>query len=113
MTPITPEAGLPNELRILLACLRPPDSENLSTVPLLLDEQIDWEYLWDMASWHGVLPFLARSLARENRVPAEFRERLQAAAFQIAARNLHLASVVAKVSSALESASIPLISYKG
>ena len=102
------------ELQLLLATLRPShDAANEQQIHTLLSETLNWDYLLSMAEWHGVLPLVARGLSAQPTVPDAIRSRLQQAAFATAARNLHIASLATRIAVSLESAGVPVISYKG
>jgi hypothetical protein len=79
----------------------------------LLKKEISWDYLLDMAAWHGVIPLLAKRLVGYPAVPSSVVKLLRESALTNAANNLFLSAELTKLSTALGSYGIPYIPYKG
>jgi hypothetical protein len=48
----------PAEKTVLLLCLRPrTDRSHLTKIRELLQNPLDWEYLYNFAEYHGLAPF--------------------------------------------------------
>jgi hypothetical protein len=103
------------EFRLLLACTTPrlaPDAQ--CAVDDLLRQSLDWDYLLNLGTWHGMLPLLAHHLtARVNLVPAKISQFLLEYSSFNARGNLRLAAELLNISAALETCGIPHIPYKG
>jgi hypothetical protein len=81
----------------------------------LLAGPIDWQYLLDLAEWHGLEPLLFHHLSRYagGIVLPETIRGLRESCREIVWRNLILASKLQSVSAHLQSRRIEHISYKG
>ena len=96
-----------NELQLLLRCLQVDFQSTIDVQPL------DWECFVQMAEWHGVLSVVAERLRENQNVPANIIQRLRAAQFNTAARNLFLASQLEQLASSFDAERIPYIPWKG
>jgi hypothetical protein len=82
----------------------------------LLTGPIDWEYLLDLAAFHGVVPLLANSLLADDfsgRVPQPFRDWLKRVSSQTLYTNVILSAEAHKVLSAFSQRGIEAIPLKG
>ncbi len=99
------------ELRVLLACARPSPGLEIDS---LLSESIEWNYLLKMASWHGILGLLSRTLAKvPDKVPDSVRRFLAECESLITRRNLLLSSELLRISEALTDCGVRHLVYKG
>ena len=89
-----------------------PDGDS-SSPALLSAEHLNWEYLLDMAEWHGVLPLAANGLSGHPSATAEVCQAMHDGLLAIASWNLRLASELASISADLESRGVRHIPYKG
>jgi Uncharacterised nucleotidyltransferase len=101
------------ELSLLLACLRTDPETVGPRLTELLKQDLSWDYLLDMAAWHGVIPLLAKRLVGHPSVPPGMVERLTVFARVTAAKNLFLSAELIKLSTALTAHGIQHIPYKG
>jgi hypothetical protein len=104
------------EDRLLLDCARtslPPAVAE--RVQRSLHGEVDWEYLLNTASWHGVLPLLCKHLNRlsPEAVPSASLDAMQARFRGNSAHNLTLAAELLKILQLLESNGISALAFKG
>ena len=89
----TPAAALRPEAELLLCCARNRmDSETAARIRVLVQHDIDWEYLFRTASEHGIAPLLYRHLnaVSPESVPKETLDRLRDHFHDNSRRNLFL-----------------------
>ena len=105
-----------SEHELVLACvsavLNHSDAEHTLTI---LNQKIDWDYVFRFARRHGVLPLVYVHLRRAaaGQVPANSMLRFRNYYQENAARNVLLAEELTQVLGSLASAGIEAISYKG
>lgn len=125
-----PHAALRPEARLLIACARTDCARlqiDTSTqnacdtaydINLLLEEDLDWEYLLENALRHGMEPLLYWRLkavepeARQN-IPAEVWREIEQSFFYNAGKNLLLTRELLKILAALAEQNIDAVPYKG
>ena len=111
-----PKAALRPEARLLLCCarleLRPGDREQITQ---LLDSDLDWTYLLDIASRHGLRPLLYRHLnaVAAARVPKAIFAALWAWYECTGRRNQAMKEELLKILRLFRSSGVPAIPYKG
>jgi Uncharacterised nucleotidyltransferase len=104
------------EAELLLCCARTrigPDTAE--RVRQLLKEQIDWNYLIEIASYHGTIPLLFWNLSRlaPDDVPETTLNQLKAASNAIACRNLSLTGELLKLLNRFRDRGIRALPLKG
>ena len=106
----------PREIEILLSCARPQITrERADTIRKVLQDGVDWEYMFRIAGRHGLLPLLFDRLnticpesvpeAQLNRLKTYFRANL--------ARNLFLTGQLLKLLNFFEDHGIPAVPFRG
>ena len=104
------------EAELLLCCARTRmDSEKAARIRVLLQHDIDWEYLFRTASEHGIAPLLYRHLNAvcPESVPKETLDRLRDHFHDNSRRNLFLTGELLSLLHLFETQQIPAISFKG
>lgn len=104
------------EIQLLLSCARTNiDSEKAKQIKILLQENIDWDYLIQIARWHGVMPLLYSSLNSicPQAIPSAQLAQLRSYFHTNARRSLFLTSELLKVLNLLQTHEISAIPYKG
>ncbi|MCG5062157.1 MAG: nucleotidyltransferase family protein [Limnoraphis sp. WC205] len=104
------------EIELLLCCARTNiDPETAERIKTLLQENIDWAYLIQIAACHGVMPLLYQSLntTYPNLVPNAILKQLQNDFHANAARNLLLTTELLKLLNLFKEHNIPAIPFKG
>jgi hypothetical protein len=104
--------GLPLEWKVLLGCARPQlDADSADAIRGALQEGIDWNRLYRLASRHRLVPFVYRHLHAldPDAVPASFRLQFLANARFALQRAGELLELV----HAFEAADILAVPYKG
>lgn len=112
---ILPE-GTPLEFHVLLsACRVFLGTEEPERLEGLLGQGPDWDRLLALASRHGVMPLLYRSIGRLNSqvVPQDWMARLRARYMQNAARNIRMTGELLRILNILKEAGIKAIPLKG
>jgi len=106
--------ALPAEIELLrgIAHLKLSDDDKKSIESLLADIQ-DKSQLCDLASAHGLLPFLYLHSQHFTDWLKPIQPKINSYFFQISFHNLQMAQYLAKLHSALTRASIPMLAYKG
>lgn len=104
------------ETRLLLDCSRtslPPEVGE--RIKQLVRSNLNWKYLIDTASWHGVLPLLCHNLSRigADTVPSTPLQQLRARFRTNSVRNLRLAADLLKILQFLEANGISAVAFKG
>jgi hypothetical protein len=104
------------EVELLLCCARTHiDAGTAERIRETLSDEIDWAYLIQTASWHGVMPLLYRSLNTicPESVPKAIFEQLWKDFLVNAQRNLILTVELLKLLELLEGNGICAIPFKG
>ncbi len=112
----TPMVEMRPEVELLLCCTRTcMDLERAERTKILLQEDIDWDYLIRTALWHGVMPLLYSNLNATcpEAVPHARLAQLRNYFHTNARRNLFLTGELLKVLNLFEAHAIPAIPYKG
>ena len=112
----TPAAVMRTEAELLLCCARTRiDSEKAMRIRVLLQRDIDWEYLFRTASEHGITPLLYRHLnaTLPGAVPNETLNQLRDYFHDNSRRNLFLTGELLNLLSLFETHKIPAIAFKG
>ncbi len=112
---VLPE-DVPPEFRVLLsACRVFLGTEEPARLEALLGQGPDWDRLLALASRHGVMPLLYRSLGKIDRkvVPQEWLARLRAIYMQNAAKNIKMTMELLRILDALKEAGIKAVPLKG
>jgi hypothetical protein len=101
----------------LLLCLSRVniDSERAEKIKILLQNDIDWSYLIQLALRHGLMPLLYRNLktTHPDAVPKGTLEQLRKYFLINASRNIYLTQELIKLLHLLEKDGIVAITYKG
>ena len=106
----------PSEIDILLSCARPQITpERAATIREVLQNGIDWEYLFRVAGRHGLMPLLYYQLNAicPESVPAALLNRLKTRFHANLAYNLFLTAELLKLLSLFENHGIPAVPFKG
>lgn len=81
---------------------------------LLVEQSIDWWKLFELATWHGTCPLIARLLGEfQDIVPADVWSRFREKANSTAKKNVLFAAELIKLKALLDGNGIEFISYKG
>ena len=108
-------ATLP-EVDLLLCCIRASiDLKVVERIDALLDEDIDWSKLLEMANSFGVIPLLYKNLKtiQLKRFPKTFLVKLQDHFHDNARNAIRLTGELVKILDLFEANNIPAIPYKG
>ena len=111
-----PVTGTRLENELLICCARTClDSKNAERLKTLLQEDIDWKYLIEIANLHGVMPLLYLNLSNHysELVPQNVLTELQNNFYANASANLALTSKLVEILNLFEEHNIPVIPYKG
>jgi hypothetical protein len=118
--PQAPESLLPDdtplEFRVILsACRVFLGTEEPMRLEALLQQGPEWERLLTLASRHGVMPLLYRSISQNcpRAVPAEWLARLRMQYMMNAARNMKMTAELLRILDALKEAGIKGMPLKG
>lgn len=101
---------------LLLGTAASLSSDNSKRLSQILAGNVDWEYLLDLAEYHGVAPLLAHNLARSDlidKVPGIFLEQLSRIYSESIHRNIFLSDELVKILSILNQNGIDVITLKG
>lgn len=104
------------EKQLLLCCARTRlDPYSAGSIRGLAGEKLDWPYLFELATEHGVVPLLYSKLKAvcPDEVPPQWAERLREAFQQNARRNLFLTGELFRILEAFQANGISAIPYKG
>ena len=104
------------EAELLLCCARTRlDSEKADPIEVLLQEDMDWEYLLRAAHWNGMMPLLYSHLNAtcSTAVPPLILKQLREDFHENTKRNLFLTAELLRILSLLEARGILAIPYKG
>lgn len=105
------------EFELLLCSARTEiDAPVAQRMQHLLEENLDWQALLSLASYHRVLPLLYRSLkttSLEAQVPSDVAAYLRRALHMTAGFNLSLLKELGRVLALFDAAGISVIAFKG
>ena len=104
------------ENQLLVCCARVPlEVGNADRIEALLQRSIDWEYVFEMAAEHRILPLMYwhLSTASPEAVPENFLRRLRPYFGTNKLRALLLAKELLNLHELFERRKIPIIPYKG
>ncbi|MFN6537643.1 MAG: nucleotidyltransferase family protein [Nostoc sp. EkiNYC01] len=104
------------EIELLLCCTRTHiDSETAERIKTLLQQNIDWTLLIQIATYHGTIPLLYQSLNKigKEAIPQTVLTQLQNRYHANASRNLFLSHELLKILKLFEANKIPAIPFKG
>jgi Uncharacterised nucleotidyltransferase len=110
------ESDRDSEIELLLCCSRThPDPLQLDRIQALVQQQLDWNYLLERATYHNLLPLLDRQLQQidPQAIPPEVIAQLRANFNDNFQRNLRLTAELVKLSRLFESQQVPMMSFKG
>lgn len=105
-----------SEIELLLCCTRTEISPAMAElIQNLAQQQLDWDYLLNIASQHGILPLLYRSLQQTcpKVIPPDVLSRLRDSSQKIALYNLFLVRELIAIVKLCQSRQIPLLPHKG
>ncbi len=105
-----------SELRLLLCCVElNATQEILSQIPLLLQEETDWDFLLSKAQVHRVLPLLYNALVPElqDYIPAKIFKTLKLSYTETIFRNLYMAGNLNKILTFFKENNILALPFKG
>ena len=97
---------------ILLVARRELDDERRAELRLLLQQEINWEYLFATAHAHGVLPLLHKHLSGEG-VPSHFLSRLKRESVANSQNVLHLIAKQLRVVKLFKENGVRVALFKG
>jgi len=112
----TPQSRGDVEIELLLRCASVPVVETQDRrIRELLHDRIDWDYLLQMATRHGLRPILYRRLKATypELVPQSHLENLRASARHTVARNMLLQAELHELLRAFAGENIPALPHKG
>lgn len=104
------------EQELLLCCARKQvDAETSARIQDLLNNELDWPYLWQIAHHHAVAPLLYWNLraACSERVSPKLMQRLQDSFCLNNEKNMILVRELIRLVKLFNDKNIPLIPYKG
>lgn len=109
-------AELRPEIQLLLGCARASYDPSLANqLRLLVEPGMDWDYLLQAASRHGIVGLLYQGLSATGAdyVPADVIDKLKATCLANAQHNLYLTRCLLTLLRAFESQSVSAVPYKG
>lgn len=104
------------EVELLLCCAHTHvDDGNADRIKFLVQQDLDWDFLLQLASNHGVLPLLYTNLKATcpEAIPTSVLDRLHRSFRAIAQRNMLLAEELVRVLGCLGEHEIVAVPYKG
>lgn len=102
------------EIELLLCCARTSVDDGASKIKYLLEKNIDWNYLIQIAVLHKVMPLVYTSLTSVgDAVPQEVLNKLRSLFHANAQSNLFLTGELLKILASLEANGIKAVPYKG
>src|SRR5690348_18187962 len=104
------------ECELLLCCARTKASpETLTRIRELTTYDLDWDYLFNLARRHALIPLLYVNLAREGAdlIPSSFLAKLKTQYQENYARNIILTDELCRLIDIFKKAGIEAIPYKG
>jgi hypothetical protein len=107
--------GSNREVELLLLTAQPPQTDiNVERIRGLTGSQLNWDFLYQLARRHSLLPLLYQRLhSAYDLIPADALQRLRRAYQENVARNLIFADELVQLTRALTDAGIESIAYKG
>lgn len=104
-----------NEIALLFLCARTTIQGHEETVRRLLEKDLDWAFVLEQASRHGVDPLVYHHLFQleDEESPADVRDTLQTRREGVLVRNLHRVQGLLEVVEGLEGNGIPVLAFKG
>lgn len=105
-----------SETELILCCARTElDDRTIENIKTLLQQELNWQNVIEIAAKQGVLPLLYYNLNRvdSDRIPTEILKQLRSYFQTNARRNLLLTAELIKILEALEKNKIDAISFKG
>ena len=106
----------PAEKSFLLLCLRPrTDRSHLTQIHELLENPLDWEYLYNFAEYHGLAPFFYHQLNKLDldNLPLDFLKRLKRSYQKNVARSIVLTDELVSLTRELQAIGVESVPYKG
>lgn len=104
------------EHELLLLCSRVKVSDDAARrIKTLAAEAIDWDYIFQLAQRHAVLPLLHRQLnaCAPDSLPRAFRQKLATRFRENATRNILLTAELLKIVKLFEDEGVAVLAYKG
>lgn len=104
------------ELALLLCCSRTRiEPDVMEQIKRLITQDIDWDYLLDLATQHGVAPLLYKNLKEHapGLLPHKARVSLRDIVLHNTAHNLRLLYELKRITKAFADRNIPMIPFKG
>ena len=104
------------ERELLLCCARTQASpQTVSRLRYLATQNLDWDYLFNLARRHALIPLLYVNLAREGAdlIPYSFLAKLKMQYQENYARNIILTNELCRLIDIFKQAGIEAIPYKG
>lgn len=104
------------EVELLVHCARTElDAETSNRIKVFVGQDIDWEYLLELARQHGVTPLLHKQLTAitESAVPDTTRKLLQNAFQRNVEQNLYRTSELHRLLARFDDRDIRVIPFKG
>ncbi|MFQ6061743.1 MAG: nucleotidyltransferase family protein [Methanosarcinales archaeon] len=107
--------NLSPESKVLLYCARKTMNEaTKSKLKETLNNNLDWNYIMESASIHGISPLLYHNLSKtENNIPKEVMKKLKKHYYANFARNMFQYEELSKVLNSFKDAGIEVIVLKG
>lgn len=110
------QLGYKTEVELIIACSRTRiPVERMASISSMLREQLDWDYIFDVASRNAVFPLLVWNLLNHfnESLSAEIEEKI-AAAFQEHLRaNMFRTAKLLEIVRLFKSCNIPILPFKG
>jgi hypothetical protein len=102
---------------LLLLCVTDSlSATSQQRIEQILDQPLNWKYLLNLATLHGIIPLVAHNLAKSGfsaRIPQPYREKLNRSYKQMSYYNLVLARELGNVITALIQRRVEVITLKG
>ncbi len=121
--PLPPSLGLPGEhnrvlpeAQLVLACARTKlDSKTLARIENLLQQNLDWDYVFERAKQNFVTPLLCRNLIDDfaKSIPCDVLIRLENYLHLHTLNNLRLTRELLEITRLFESHDISVLAFKG
>jgi Uncharacterised nucleotidyltransferase len=115
MTSVNPTTDRP-EHQLLLSCARTRSNENIvSAIRTLGAAEIDWDYLFQLARRHSVVPLVYTQLRQHasDLLPPKHLTRFKENYQENVARNLVLTSELVRLLTSLSAAGVEAVPFKG
>lgn len=104
------------ERNLILACSRTDFGfEEISRVNDVLNENLDWEFVFSTAYRNGVLPLVSWNLLKNfgGDLPPDIKDKINGFFYEHAAHNLFLTGKLIEIVKLLNAADIPVLPFKG